>query len=80
MAGYFRRRVWPLFVESMVRLGSVFASYTPAPESKEDLLPKKPEPVLSDPPAGHPERVCPEQQPTPAETALFRQLGWRRSS
>ncbi|WP_157845384.1 DUF6059 family protein [Kitasatospora phosalacinea] len=54
----------------LIAVGWIWAAYPLHPYAQELL-----EPVLEEPPTGHPERLAPDDPPTPEERALWRDLG-----
>ncbi|MFE4975540.1 DUF6059 family protein [Kitasatospora sp. NPDC056651] len=58
----------------LIALGWIWAAYPFHPYA-QDLLGQ----VLDEPPPAHPERLAPEDPPTPEEHALWRDLGRLRT-
>ncbi|MEU5901964.1 DUF6059 family protein [Streptomyces venezuelae] len=77
MAGLIRR-VWREVYAALQAYGAIYVS--PAQPAEETVRPAgetarpAPGPRHGGPPAGHPERLCPEVALTPVERALNRQL------
>ncbi|MGW4384834.1 DUF6059 family protein [Kitasatospora sp. NPDC004531] len=60
---------WQILKSGLIAVGWIWAPY-PLHAYAERLL----DPVLDEPPAGHPERLAPEHPVTPEERALWQHL------